>query len=173
MFGQLRMDKGLDDLVAAVTRVPALHLLVGGQDLGGLAAVRERLDALDGRVSVREGFLDMRETAELFAAADTVALPYREASQSGVLLLAYGFACPVIVYPSGGMVEAVVDGETGWICERADVEALTGALAASVRAGPQECRRRGLAGKKLADERFAWPAIARRTAALYEEVLAG
>ena len=57
--------------------------------------------------------------AELFAATDTVALPYRAASQSGVLLLAYGFARPVIVYPVGGLLEAVIDGETGWICARA------------------------------------------------------
>ncbi|HTA37137.1 MAG TPA: glycosyltransferase family 4 protein [Solirubrobacteraceae bacterium] len=171
MFGQLRTDKGLDDLVEAVARVPQLHLLIGGQDIGGLSAVRDRLGALDGRVTVREGFLDMRETAELFAATDTVALPYRESSQSGVLLLAYGFRRPVVVYPSGGMVEAVLDGETGWICERADVDSLVAALAASVSAGAQECLRRGLAGEQLAEERFAWPAIARRTAALYEEVL--
>ena len=173
MFGQLRSDKGLDDLAQAVARVPGLQLLVGGQDIGGLTAAREHLDALDGRVSVREGFLDMRETAQLFAATDTVALPYRQSSQSGVLLLAYGFARPVVVYPSGGMVEAVLDGETGWICERADVDSLTAALADSVRAGTEECLRRGRAGERLADERFAWPAIARRTAALYEETLAG
>jgi D-inositol-3-phosphate glycosyltransferase len=172
MFGQLRTDKGLDDLVEAVARVPELHLLIGGQDIGGLSAVRDRLGALDGRVTVREGFLDMHETAALFAATDTVALPYRESSQSGVLLLAYGFRRAVVVYPSGGMVEAVLDGETGWICERADVESLAAALAASVSAGAQECLRRGAAGEKLAEERFAWPAIARRTAALYEQVLA-
>ena len=173
MFGQLRSDKGLDDLAEAVARVPGLQLLVGGQDIGGLSGARERLDALGGRVSVHEGFLDMRETAQLFAATDTVALPYKQASQSGVLLLAYGFARPVVVYPSGGMVEAVIDGETGWICERPDVESLTDALADSVRAGREECLRRGRAGERLADERFAWPAIARRTAALYEEALAG
>jgi glycosyltransferase involved in cell wall biosynthesis len=171
MFGQLRTDKGLDDLVEAVARVPQLHLLIGGQDIGGLSAVRDRLGVLDGRVTVREGFLDMRETAELFAATDTVALPYRESSQSGVLLLAYGFRRPVVVYPSGGMVEAVLDGETGWICERPDVDSLAAALAASVSAGAQECLRRGAAGERLAEERFAWSAIARRTAALYEQAL--
>jgi len=173
MFGQLRTDKGLDDLVAAVARVPRLHLLIGGQDAGGLAAVRGRLGTLGGRLRVREGFLEMHEAAELFAAADTVALPYREASQSGVLLLAYGFARPVIVYPSGGMVEAVIDGETGWVCASASVDALAAALAASVEAGAQECLRRGAAGAKLAEERFSWPSIARRTGELYEEVLAG
>ncbi len=173
MFGQLRTDKGLEDLVAAAARVPTMHLLIGGQDAGGLAAVRERLDALAGRVIVREGFLEMRQAAELFAAADTVALPYKEASQSGVLLLAYGFARPVIVYPSGGMVEAVIDGETGWVCASASVDALAEALAASVAAGAQECLRRGAAGAKLAEERFSWPSIARRTSELYEAVLAG
>jgi len=124
-------------------------------------------------VTVREGFLDMPEVARLFAAADTVALPYQAASQSGVLLLAYGFRRPVIVYPVGGLPEAVIDGETGWICARADVDALVDALAASIDAGWPECRRRGEQGKRFADERFAWPAIAKRTGELYEQVLAG
>jgi len=175
MFGQLRTDKGLGDLVSALAQVPELHLLIGGQDIGGLAEVRDRLEGpeLKGRVTVREGFLDMAEAAELFAAADTVALPYREASQSGVLLLAYGFGRPVVVYPSGGMVESVVDGQTGWICSACDVDALAQALAASVQAGPEECLRRGQRGQALAHERFAWPVIARRTGELYDEVLAG
>jgi glycosyltransferase involved in cell wall biosynthesis len=173
MFGQLRTDKGLADLVQAVAQLPSLHLLIGGQDVGGLSAVRDRLDALAGRVTVREGFLDMSEAAELFAATDTVALPYQQASQSGVLLLAYGFARPVIVYPTGGMVEAVIDGETGWICAAADPAALTQTLADSVQAGPQECLRRGERGRALAEDRFAWPVIARLTGELYDEVLAG
>ncbi len=174
-FGQLRADKGLADLIQALRRLPALHLLIGGHDVGGLAAVAAQLQSpeLEGRVTVREGFLEMSEAAQLFAAADTVSLPYRAASQSGVLLLAYGFRRPVIVYPVGGLPEAVIDGETGWICERPDVDALVSALAASIDAGWQECLRRGEAGARLADERFAWPAIARRTSKLYREVLAG
>jgi glycosyltransferase involved in cell wall biosynthesis len=174
MFGQLRADKGLGDLVQALWRLPALNLLIGGQDLGALAEISEELERpeLAGRVIVREGFLDMSEAAQLFAAADTVALPYQAASQSGVLLLAYGFHRPVIVYPVGGLVEAVIDGETGWICSRPDVESLVEALADSIAAGRSECLRRGEQGAKLADERFSWPAIARRTDELYGEVLA-
>jgi glycosyltransferase involved in cell wall biosynthesis len=175
MFGQLRTDKGLDDLVEALRRVPSLHLLIGGQEAGGLASVRAQLEdpTLSERITIREGFLDMRETAELFAAADTVALPYRAASQSGVLLLAYGFARPVVVYPTGGMVESVIDGQTGWVCSSPDISALAQALTASVRAGAGECRRRGEQGRALAEERFAWPVIARRTGELYEKAIAG
>jgi glycosyltransferase involved in cell wall biosynthesis len=174
IFGQLRPDKGLGDLVEALTRLPALHLLIGGQDLGALTALAERLESPDlaARVTIREGFLEMAEAAPLFAAADTVALPYPSASQSGVLLLAYGFHRPVIAYPVGGLLEAVIDGETGWLCARPDVDALVDALAASIDAGAQECLRRGERGAQLADERFSWPAIARRTSELYSEVLA-
>jgi D-inositol-3-phosphate glycosyltransferase len=173
LFGQLRKDKGLEDLLAAVSRVPELTLLIGGKDIGALAAAQPLLEApeLAGRVIVREGFLPMSEVAELFAAADTVSLPYQAASQSGVLLLSYGFHRPVVVYPVGGLIEAVLEGETGWICARADVDALADALAASVAAGASECTRRGEAGARLSDERYAWPVIARRTAELYSEVL--
>jgi glycosyltransferase involved in cell wall biosynthesis len=175
LFGQLRTDKGLGDLLSALARVPSLRLIVAGEDVGGLAAAQAQLRSpeLAGRVLVREGFLEMREAAQLFAAADTVVLPYQAASQSGVLLLAYGFHRPVVVYPAAGLVEAVIDGETGWICARGDADALADALAASVAAGSRECRRRGDAGAKLAQERFAWSVIARRTSHLYDEVLAG
>jgi glycosyltransferase involved in cell wall biosynthesis len=171
MFGQLRHDKGIGDLVEAVRQVPGLYLVMGGQDTGGLAEVEDKLPDLEGRLVIREGFLSMAEAAKLFAATDTVSLPYQVASQSGVLLLSYGFARPVVVYPVGGLPEAVVEGETGWICERSDPAALAEALQASVDAGWPECERRGVAGSQLSDERYAWPEIARLTEDVYYRVL--
>lgn len=174
LFGQLRADKGLGDLLTAAAAVPRLHVLIAGEDTGALAAAEDGLQRgeLAGRVTIREGFLAMPEAAKLFAAADTVTLPYRVASQSGVLLLAYAFRRPVVVYPVGGLIEAVVDGQTGWICERADPAALADALNASVTAGRVESRRRGEAGYRMAAERYSWRTIAERTERLYSEVLA-
>lgn len=174
LFGQLRLDKGLGEVLAALPRVPGLQLLVAGKEEGALAAARAQLadPAIAARVTVREGFFTMSEAAKLFAAADTVVLPYAAASQSGVLLLAYGFQRPVVVYPVGGMVEAVLDGETGWICARPDADALADALADAAAAGWSECRRRGEAGARLARERYAWPAIASRTGEVYLRALA-
>ncbi len=114
----------------------------------------------------------MRVAAQIFAAADTVVLPYRRSSQSGVLLLAYGFERPVVVYPVEGLVEGVVDGETGWVCPRADPAALAETLGEVVGAGWEECRHRGAAGARLAEERYSWAAIARRTDDLYRRVSA-
>jgi glycosyltransferase involved in cell wall biosynthesis len=173
MFGQLRHDKGIGDLVEAVRQVPGLYLVMGGLNTGGLDEVADQLEApeLAGRVIIREGFLPMAEAAKLYAATDTVSLPYQVASQSGVLLLSYGFARPVIVYPVGGLPEAVVEGETGWICERSDPAALAAALRESVEVGWAECERRGVAGSELSDTRYSWPEIARLTEDVYYQSL--
>jgi glycosyltransferase involved in cell wall biosynthesis len=169
LFGQLRADKGVRDLLLAAAEVPATRVVLAGEDKGVLAEVADlRADArLAGRLVVREGFVPAEEAGRLFAAADVAALPYRRASASGVLLLACGYGRPAVVYPVGGLPEYVVDGETGWLCARADPDALAERLRAIAAGGREACRARGAAARALADERFSWDAIARRTAALY------
>lgn len=172
LFGQLRRDKGIEDLLLAARRVPALRVLLVGEDLGGLEGCEALLSepGLAERVTLRRGYLSMEEAAPYFAAADAVVLPYPRASQSGVLLLAYGFARPVVAYPVGGLAEAVRDGETGWLCAEPTATALADALGAMAAAGPAERRRRGLAGARLAEREYGWAPIAERTSALYDEI---
>ena len=171
LFGQLRPDKGVRDLLLAAAEVPEVHVVLAGEDKGALAEVADlRADArLAGRLVVREGFVPAEEAGRLFAAADVAALPYRQASASGVLLLACGYACPAVAYPVGGLPEYVVDGETGWLCARADPDALAEQLRGIATGGREACRARGAAARALADERFSWDAIAGQTAALYAQ----
>lgn len=167
LFGQLRPDKGVGEFLAAATEVEKLRPAVAGEDIGGLAAASQAVAQLGDRLIVEEGFLPMSTAARLFAAADVAVLPYRMASQSGVLLLAYGFERPVVAYPVGGLTEAVVEGETGWLCRDATPEALAETLRAVVSAGPEECARRGAAGRRLSETRYSWDAIARSTRGVY------
>ncbi len=171
LFGQLRSDKGVRDLLLAAAEVPGVRVVLAGEDKGALAEVADlRADArLAGRLVVREGFVPAEEAGRLFAAADVAALPYRQASASGVLLLACGYGRPAVVYPVGGLPEYVVDGETGWLCARADPEALAERLGEIAAAGRGACRARGAAARALADDRFSWDAIAQRTMALYAD----
>jgi len=173
LFGQLRSDKGVRDLLLAAAEVPGVRVVLAGEDKGALADVADlRADArLDGRLVVRQGFVPAEEAGRLFAAADVAALPYRQASASGVLLLAYGYGRPAVVYPVGGLPEYVVDGETGWLCARADPQALAERLREITAAGRATCRARGAAARALADERFSWDAIAQQTIALYAEAI--
>ena len=153
LFGVLRPDKGLADLLAAAARAPRWQVLVAGKEDGALHAARETLSGpeLAGRVTIREGFHEIEAVAEFFAAADLVALPYQRVSQSGVLHLAYGFSRPVVAYPVGGLAEAVIEGETGWLCAQPTPSALADALHEAER--PDATRsRRGEAGRRWATE---------------------
>lgn len=172
LFGHLRPDKGLDDLLGALLHAPGWHGLVAGEDDGALSLVEAQLrdPRLAGRVIVEEGFHELDAVGRYFAAADLVVLPYAKASQSGVLHLAYGFGLPVIAYPVGGIPEAVLDGETGWICEEPNAAALAAALRASSEQGQQEMRRRGRAAQTWARQAFGWDAIAVATLKVYEDV---
>ena len=173
LFGQLRPDKGVADLLEAAAGVRGVRVVLAGEDKGALSQVGDLLAdrRLHGRVVVLDEFVSPSRAGELFAAADVCALPYHRASASGVLLLAYGYGVPVVVYPVGGLPEYVVDGETGWICARPDPLALVERLRAIVAAGPTARRARGDAARRLADERYAWDQIAWRTAAMYQGLL--
>lgn len=172
LFGQLRPDKGIRDLLQAALDVPGIRIWLVGEDHGGLAAAEPLLadPRLGGRVQVSEGFVEMADAPAVFDAADVVALPYHRASASGVLMLAYGYARPVVAYPSGGLPEYVLPGTTGWLCAASEPQALAAALAEIRAGGREESRRRGVAARRLAEERYSWTVIADRTARLYDEV---
>jgi glycosyltransferase involved in cell wall biosynthesis len=173
LFGQLRPDKGVRDLLVASAQTPNLRVVVAGEDNGALVAVSDLLadERLRDRVVVRARFVHPTEMGRLFAASDVVALPYRQASASGVLLLAYGLAKPVVAYPVGGLPEYVIDGETGWMCTRADPSSLAETLREIALAGPAECRLRGERAKQFSEERFGWPSIATLTIELYHQAV--
>jgi glycosyltransferase involved in cell wall biosynthesis len=173
LFGVLRPDKGLADVLDAAAQAPAWRVVIAGEDHEGLAGVADRLavPALAERVTVLEGFHPMERVAELFAAADVVALPYRQASQSGVLHLAYGFARPVAAYPVGGLTEAVIPGVTGWICAEASPGALAEVLREAGEDGRAELRRRGQEGRRWAQRTFSWDRIAQETERVYLRAL--
>lgn len=173
LFGQLRRDKGVRDLLAAVAEVEGVRMLLAGEDRGALGEAADLLadGRLRGRVVVLPGFVPLERVGRLFAAADVVALPYPRASASGVLLLAYGYGRPVLCNPVGGLPEYVLAGQTGWLCERADSAGLAQGLRSIRAAGREECRARGERARSFSRERFGWDSIAGRTIELYEDVL--
>src|SRR4051812_8555193 len=105
-------------------------------------------------------------------ASDVVVLPsVRE--QFGQVLVE-GMACglPAIAVDAYGPGEIVADGDTGWLVEPDDVRGLTAALVEAVNR-PQERRRRGERAREVALERYSWPALAEKVAAVYASALKG
>jgi D-inositol-3-phosphate glycosyltransferase len=174
LFGQLRLDKGIEDAVRALQEVPDMHLVLAGEEYGAVAATSALRNgsSVGSHVHVFEGFHPPDRVAVFFAAADVVLLPYHRVSQSGVLQLAYAFERPVVAYPVGGLPEAVINGTTGWLTSRPDVPSLVDAMRDVTEVSEAERRRRGEEARRLAATRFAWDAIARETLTIYAEALA-
>jgi hypothetical protein len=85
-------------------------------------------------------------------------------------LEAMACACPVIGSDVGGISFTIVDGETGFLVPAKDPMALAARLAAIL--GNSALRERlGRAGRARVEREFTWSTVARRTAALYEELL--
>jgi len=129
-FGYVREYKGLDLLIEAMPEVlrrhPGTHLVIAGEFYYGEKMIRERIELLGigGRVRVYAGFVPAERVQFFFSAADVAVLPYREASQSGVVQQAYGFGCPVIVSGVGGLPEVVDEGKTGVVVRDLDSHSL-------------------------------------------------
>ena len=65
---------------------------------------------------------------ELFQKASVVVLPYLEATQSGVIPIAYNFGKPVIVTDVGSIREVVENGKEGFVIPPRDMKALAVAI---------------------------------------------
>jgi len=132
-FGIVRPYKGLDVLLRALARAPAhVMLTVAGEFWGGTSQT-EKLIAelgLQGRVTLQPGYVPASRIPALFAAADALVLPYREATASQNVVLAFSYGVPVIATTAGALAEAVRDGVDGLTCAPGDVDDLARALTA-------------------------------------------
>ena len=143
-FGIVRPYKGLDVLLRALAGGPAgVSLTVAGEFWGGTAKT-ERLIVelgLDDRVTVRPGYVPAEEVGRLFAAADALVLPYRSATASQNVWMAFEHGIPVICTRAGALADPVTDGVDGLVCAPDDVAALTQALHRFYQTGtPQRLR---------------------------------
>src|SRR5258708_11880054 len=81
------------------------------------------------RFIVHNEFISEEGTAEYFCRASVVVLPYIEASQSGVVSLAYSAAKPVVATTVGGLPEMVEHGRTGYLVPPRDAPQLAESVA--------------------------------------------
>ena len=129
-FGRLEHYKGLDLFVEAAEiaaqSVPHLRAIVAGQ--GSDASRCQALVRSPALFDWRLGFVPNEETASLFAEASVVVLPYRDASQSGVVPMAFANGRPVIATDVGALSEAVHDGENGLMVREVSATAVAAAI---------------------------------------------
>jgi glycosyltransferase involved in cell wall biosynthesis len=171
-FGRIWEYKGLEYLIRAepliTAEVPNAKLVIAGE--GEDFDRYRRLMVHPERFVVHNEYVSDDRRATLFQQAAVVALPYIEASQSGVLPLAYMHMKPVVATTVGGLPEMIEDGRTGYLVPPRDEHALASAVLRLLR--DDDLRRRfGLAGRRKLDAECAPADVARHTFAVYRKVL--
>ena len=129
-FGFIRKYKGLDILIKSMEKVfekdPDVKLLIAGECYDNKNIYHNLINKSrykDNIVWIDE-FISDSDISKYFSASDVVVLPYRSASQSGVIPLAYHYNRPVITSNIQSLIEVVEQGSTGYIFERCDIDDL-------------------------------------------------
>jgi glycosyltransferase involved in cell wall biosynthesis len=130
-YGFVRHYKGLDVLAQAMTllRNEDVHLTIAGEWWSEMPLCRQLQNGeLKHKVSIVARYVTAAETAELFARADVVVLPYRSGSGSGVIAQAYHYRKPVIATTVGGLPDTVREGVSGFLVEPENPQVLAAAI---------------------------------------------
>ena len=132
-FGFVRRYKGLKSLIdalAIVNKELPTQLLVVGEFWEDERPYRAQIEALGltDKVHLINGYVPNDQLSKYFSAADVVAMPYLEATQSGVAQLAIGFERPMIATRVGDMADVIEDGHNGLLVEANDPHALADAI---------------------------------------------
>ena len=131
-IGRLNRYKGLDRFVAVADRAadgyPWLRFRVDGDGPGAaeVAEAARRLPNLEAHL----GWIDDDDFERRMSSYDLLLLPYREASQSGVLAHALTLGLPVIATDVGGLVQQIAETGCGQVVDRPDVTRLLEATVA-------------------------------------------
>lgn len=111
------------------------------------------------------------QVAHLFQQASVVALPYVEASQSGVVSVAYAFGKPVVATRVGGVPDVVIDGQTGLLVPPADARSLAEAIITLLKDTPLR-HKMSQRARQFAETELSWSSIAHKTLQVYQQALA-
>jgi glycosyltransferase involved in cell wall biosynthesis len=120
-FGLIRAYKGLDLLIEAAGKLKKklqnFKILAVGDCYDNPDHYKELIKTheVEDIFDLRMEFVPNDHVNKYFSAADAIVLPYKSATQSGVVPVAYHFNKPVIITDVGGLKEIVLDGKTGLV----------------------------------------------------------
>lgn len=189
--GRITRQKGIIHLVRAIEHMAEefqIVLCAGAPDTPEIG--REMKEAVAKVQKKRPGVIwiddmvDKPAVRELYSNASVFCCPSIYEPFGIINLEAMACETAVVATAVGGIKEVVVDGETGFLVpmepmneppfEPREPEKFERDLATRINqlmADPALCEKFGRAGRKRAEEKFGWPAIAQQTKKLYETLL--
>lgn len=189
--GRITRQKGIVHLVRAIERMdPGFQIVLcaGAPDTPAIAAemkaaVAQAQAKRDGIIWI-DAMLDKPSVIDLYSRAAVFCCPSIYEPFGIINLEAMACETAVVASAVGGIKEVVVDGETGFLVpvaqmqespfEPIDPQKFSRDLAEKINllmANPDLQKQFGRAGRKRAEEKFSWSAIAQETKQLYETLI--
>ena len=171
-FGRIWEYKGLEYLIRAepliTSIVPEAKIVIAGrgEDFGRYRRMMVHPD----KFVIHNEYVSDAKRATLFRRASVVVLPYIEASQSGVIPVAYSFCKPVVATTVGGLPEMVEHGRTGYLVPPRDENALAKAIVGLLRDKALQ-RQLGENGRRKVNAECSPEAVGRMTRRVYGEAV--
>jgi starch synthase len=188
--GRITRQKGVTHLVEAIQYMPKdvqVVLCAGAADTPEIAVeMREKVSAALGQnpnIFWIENMITKPEAIELYSHCTVFCCPSVYEPFGIINLEAMACKAPVVASATGGILEVVVEGETGLLVPWEADPATTfpadptqfakdlGAAVTKVLSDPERAKQMGEAGRKRVEEMFAWSAIADQTIKLYKSLL--
>ena len=172
-LGRLNWKKGLDRLVAALSRVRGARLVVAGNDDEGY---RPTIEALASRAGVANRVTFMgpvygADKTALLGHAQVLVLPSYSENFGNVVLEAMAAGCPVIVTPEVGIAPIVQTTGAGIVVE-GEADSLGRAIDRVC--GRDDARSEfGGRGRHAVATTYSWPRVAAQFEDLYASVASG
>jgi len=188
--GRITRQKGVTHLVDAIAHMPKniqVVLCAGAPDTPEIAAeMRRKVDdirSVNPHVVWIEKMVTKQEAIQLYSHCRVFCCPSVYEPFGIINLEAMACEAPVVASATGGILEVVVDGETGYLVHfdqdaetrfPSDPEKFSrdlGAKVTELMENPDKARQMGLAGRRRVEEKFAWSAIADQTIGLYQRMI--
>jgi glycosyltransferase involved in cell wall biosynthesis len=172
-FGRVWPYKGLKYLLAAMpliaAKFPKIKLIIAGKGENLKKYFPDGSNHLN--VEILNDFIPPEMVASIFYRSKIIILPYIEASQSGVVSLAYGMGKLVIASAIGGLQEVVQSEKDGLLVPHSDSQALADAVIRLL-SDSQLQQNLELAALKRCQQDLNWKNIAAHTVEVYHQAIA-
>jgi len=159
IFGRLFAYKGVDTALEALDLLPEklsdVRLIIAGR--GPLAELGRDHPG----VELRDEYISERDVDDLLDDVRLVLLPYKDATQSGVGLLAVARGVPCVVSAAGGLPELVQDSEPSLVTPPGDAKLLADTIVAHI----DHDERLRSAIYHHAAKNYSWPVVAQKLCA--------
>ncbi|WP_157887192.1 glycosyltransferase family 4 protein [Hymenobacter sp. PAMC 26628] len=174
-FGIIRENKGLDILIKAVNMLSKKYgkfsVTIAGKAADSYWNICENLIEDKSFYNLKIRTIDKNEVANLFRTARFLVLPYRDITQSGVLLTSYNYNVPVIASNLPGFEEYIENGKTGLLFEAMQTESLSAQMELAINMDDGKYSKMKYELSKFVEMKIRASSIAKKYAQYFDEVI--